>query len=174
MLLQPGSKLPLPRLDVPLLSVMAAIGKPQGTGSLRFPSADPRARPHIESQLLENNHDRELAIDAMQLAHRLTQTKAMRALAKPLWPSPRTLSDRALASAWIPRACDSGYHPCGTAPMGRDPELAVTDERGHVFGIAGLYIADASLMPTIPSSNIHLPSLMIAERISEWLRAELS
>lgn len=173
MLVQPGSKLPLPRVDVPLLSVMAAIGKPRGTGTLHFPSADPNASPQIVSQLLENTHDRELAVDAMQLAHRLTQTKAMRALAAPLWPSAGTLRDRARTSAWILRACDSGYHPCGTAPMGSDPARAVTDARGHVFGITGLYIADASLMPTIPSSNIHLPSLMIAERISEWLRAEL-
>ena len=173
MLLQPGSKLPLPRVDVPLLSMMCAIGKPRGTGTLRFPSADPAARPHIVSQLLENTHDRELAVDAMQLAHRLTQTKAMRALAAPLWPSARTLRDRARTSEWILRACDSGYHPCGTAPMGKDPDVAASDERGQVFGITGLYIADASLMPTIPSSNIHLPSLMIAERISEWLRADL-
>lgn len=173
MLLQPGSKLPLPRVDFPLVSVMAAIGKPRGTGTLRWPSADPRAQPHITSQLLDHPDDRELAVDAMMLAHRLTQTPAMRALASPLWPNTRTLLDRERARAWIPRACDSGYHPCGTAPMGKDPARAATDERGHVFGIQGLYIADASLMPTIPSSNIHLPSLMIAERISDWLRAEL-
>jgi choline dehydrogenase len=173
MLVQPGSKLALPRIDFPLVSVMAAIGKPRGTGTMRWPSADPRARPSITSQLLDHPDDRELAIDAMQLAHRITRTPVMRALAAPFWPSERTLLDRDRARAWIPRACDSGYHPCGTAPMGQDPSAAATDERGHVFGVKGLYIADASLMPTIPSSNIHLPSLMIAERISEWLRAEL-
>lgn len=174
MLLQPGSKLPLPRADIPLLSVMGAVGKPRGTGKLHFTSADPRAKPQIVSQLLENPHDRELAVDAMMLAHELTQSSFMRKLAAPLWPSARTLRDRASAREWIPRACDSGYHACGTAPMGRDPSSAVTDERGHVFGIKGLYIADASLMPTIPSSNTHLPSLMIAERIAEWLRSELA
>jgi choline dehydrogenase-like flavoprotein len=57
--------------------------------------------------------------------------------------------------------------------MGKGPAVAATDERGRVFGVSGLYVADASLIPTIPSSNIHLPSLMIAERLSEWLRAEL-
>jgi len=174
MLLQPGSKLPLPRADVPLLSVMAAVGKPRGTGTMCFTSADPRAKPQIVSRLLENTHDRELAVDAMMLAHELTQSAAMHKLAAPLWPSARTLRDRDSVRDWIPRACDSGYHPCGTAPMGSDPASAVTDERGQVFGIRGLYIADASLMPTIPSSNIHLPSLMIAERIAEWLRPELS
>lgn len=174
MLLQPGSKLPLPRADIPLLSVMASVGKPRGTGTMRYTSADPRAKPEIVSRLLENTRDRELAVDAMMLAHALTQSAAMYKLAAPLWPSARTLRDRDRVRDWIPRACDSGYHPCGTAPMGLDPANAVTDERGQVFGIKGLYIADASLMPTIPSSNIHLPSLMIAERIAEWLRPELS
>jgi choline dehydrogenase len=173
MLLQPGSKLSLPRADFPLLSVMCAVGKPRGTGTLHYVSADPHAKPQIMSRLLENTHDRELAVDAMMLAHELTQSPEMVKLAAPLWPSPRTLRDRERTRAWIPRACDSGYHACGTAPMGRDPASAVTDERGHVFGIKGLYIADASLMPTIPSSNTHMPSLMIAERIAAWLRPEL-
>jgi choline dehydrogenase len=174
MLLQPGSKVPLPRADIPLLSVMGAVGKPRGTGTLHFGSADARAKPVIVSRLLDNTHDRDLAVDAMMLAHELTQTSSMRKLASPLWPSARTLRDRASVREWIPRACDSGYHACGTAPMGGDPATAVTDERGQVFGIRGLYIADASLMPTIPSSNTHLPSLMIAERIAEWLRPELT
>jgi len=172
-LLQPGSKLPLPRADIPLLSVMGAIGKPRGTGSLHFVSAEPHAKPQIVSRLLENTHDRELAVDAMMLAYELTQSAAMHKLAAPLWPGRRTLRNRDSVREWIPRACDSGYHPCGTAPMGRDPASAVTDERGEVFGIKGLYIADASLMPTIPSSNTHVPSLMVAERIAAWLCTDL-
>jgi choline dehydrogenase-like flavoprotein len=50
-----------------------------------------------------------------------------------------------------------------------DP-IAVTDSHGRVLGLHGLSVADASLMPTIPSSNINLPTLMIGERIGAWLR----
>lgn len=170
MLLQPGSKMVFPSLDLPLVSLMCAIGKPHGRGELHWPSADPRALPTIRSHILEDPRDRAIAADAMMLAHRLSQTRPLRELASPLWPRARTLRDRARTEAWIPRACDSGYHPCGTAPMGRSPEVAATDGRGKVFGIEGLYIGDASLMPTIPSSNIHLPTLMIGERIGAWLR----
>ncbi len=53
------------------------------------------------------------------------------------------------------------------------PDAAV-DGRGRVFGIQGLYVADASVMPTIPSSNIHLPTLMMAERMGEWLRDDVA
>jgi choline dehydrogenase len=174
MLLQPGSKLTFPGFDFPLVSIMGAVGKPRGAGDMHWRSADPHEKPQIRSQLLEDPHDRALAVAAMQLAHRLAQTRPLRALAAALWPSPRVLADRERTSAWVRRGCDSGYHPCGTAPMGHNPEVAATDARGHVFGVEGLYIGDASLMPTIPSSNIHLPTLMIGERIGAWLRDELS
>ena len=55
--------------------------------------------------------------------------------------------------------------------MGNDPDDgAVVDERGRVFGIEQLYVADASIMPTIPSANTNLPTMMVGERISSWLR----
>ncbi len=171
MLLQPGSKVNLVRVDVPLVSVMCAVGKPRGHGLLRFPSADVRARPWIESRLLEDPHDRALAVDAMQRAYQLAHTPPLRALARHFWPSARVLRDRGRTEDWIRSACDSGYHPCGTVPMGGDDDAeAATDARGRVRGVQGLIVADASLMPTIPSSNIHLAVLMIGERIGGWLR----
>ncbi len=69
---------------------------------------------------------------------------------------------------WIPLATDSGYHPCGTVPMGE-----VTDARGRIDGVEGLRIADASLFPSIPASNTHLPTLMVGERFGAWLREDL-
>lgn len=171
MLLQPGSCLPLPALNVPLVSMMCAVGKPRGRGQLHWPSADPRALPRIDSRFLDDAHDRSLAVDAMQLAYRLVQHPAMAGLATHFWPSARVLKSRERAEQWIMKACDSGYHPCGTVAMGRegDPEAAA-DARGRVFQVEGLYVADASLMPTIPSSNIHLAVLMIGERMGAWLR----
>ena len=72
----------------------------------------------------------------------------------------------------LPQITGSGYHPCGTVPMGAagDP-LAATDAHGRVRGVTGLVVADASLMPTIPSANTNLASLMIGERFGEWLRS---
>ncbi len=171
MLLQPGSKLALPWGDLPLVSLMCSVGKPFGTGTLRFPSADPRARPVIESRLLEDPRDRAMAVDAMLLAYELLDTRALRDLVMPFWPREGVLRSRQRVDAWIRSACDSGYHASGTVPMGRhdDPDAA-TDGRGRVFGVGGLTVADASLFPTIPSSNIHLPTIMVAERIAAWLR----
>jgi choline dehydrogenase-like flavoprotein len=64
------------------------------------------------------------------------------------------------------------HHPVGTCAMGPDPALgAVTDSRGSVHGIDGLTIADASIMPTIPTATTNLPTIMVAEHIARWLRS---
>src|SRR5205814_3140953 len=63
-------------------------------------------------------------------------------------------------------------HVVGTCAMGRRPEDgAVVDESGRVHGTDGLYVVDASIMPTVPSGFTHLPTIMIAERLSERIRA---
>jgi choline dehydrogenase len=146
----------------------------RGAGRIHFPSADPRVRPVVDSQLLAHPDDRALAIDAMRRAYALAEQPALRALATHFWPRERVLRDSSEIERWVVRALDSGYHPCGTVPMGPDGSSdAACDGRGHVRGVQGLLVADASLMPTIPSANIHLATLMIAERIAEWLEAEL-
>jgi choline dehydrogenase len=170
MQIQPGSCMALPWTELPLVSIMGHVGKPVGTGTIRWPSADPRAAPTIESNLLVDARDRDQAIEAMRLAMDLAQRPPLREIAAPLWPRPRTLACDAKAARWIVKSCDSGYHPSGTVPMGPDSDpLAATDGRGKVRGTEGLWVGDASLMPTIPVSNIHLPSLMVAERIGGWL-----
>ena len=64
----------------------------------------------------------------------------------------------------------SYHHPVGTCRMGTDNDAgAVVDPRGRVYGVEQLYVADASVMPTIPSANTNLPTIMIAERISSWM-----
>lgn len=67
---------------------------------------------------------------------------------------------------------DTEYHPCGTAKMGpsSDP-LAVVDADLRVRGVDGLRIADASVMPTVPSNNIHAPVLMIAEKCADLIKS---
>ena len=171
MQLQPGSKLTLWERDLPLVSLMCSIGKPRGTGALHWDSADPHARPIIHSRVLDDNSDRALAVDAMQLAFRVAQQKPIAELATPLWPSARVLRDRQRVDAWIRFSSDSGYHPSGTVPFGpRGKSDAAADGCGRVYGVEGVVVGDASLMPTIPCGNIHLPVLMIGERIGEILR----
>ena len=65
------------------------------------------------------------------------------------------------------------FHPVGTAKMGRDSDpLAVVDERLRVFGMSGLRVIDASVMPTITSGNTAAPTMMIAEKGAAMLRED--
>ena len=80
--------------------------------------------------------------------------------------------DAAGLEAGIRANYDTYYHQAGTCRMGPDPDAGdVVDARGAVYGVEGLYVADASIMPDIPSANTNLPTIMIAERISALLRA---
>ena len=171
MQIQPGSLLPLPGLSAPLVTLMCCIGKPRGTGKLHVPSADPHARPRIDSEFLEDAADHARAVEALELIWLIGRTAPMKKLANFYWPNERVLSDRDALASFVRRATGSGYHPCGTVPMGTDSDpSAAVDARGRMRGVDGLIVADASIMPTVPSSNTNLSTLMIGERFGEWLR----
>ncbi|MCU0657808.1 MAG: GMC family oxidoreductase N-terminal domain-containing protein [Polyangiaceae bacterium] len=171
MQIQAGMGVHLPGSSLPLVTLMCQVGKPRGHGLIRFPSADPRALPQVESRLLDDPEDRALAVEELSLAFELAQQPPLRRLARAIFPLPSILRRRSWLDGFIRRICDSGYHPSGTAPMGPDgASWAATDSRGRVRGVSGLVIADASLMPTIPTANIHLPTLMLGERFGAWLR----
>ena len=76
-------------------------------------------------------------------------------------------------AASIASRVDTYHHPAGTCSMGPDPGGgAVVDARGRVHGIEHLHVADASIMPAIPSANTNPPTIMIAERVASWITAE--
>lgn len=155
---------------LPMYALVAQVGKPRGYGVMRYPDADPRSSPSIESHFFEDAQDRAIARDALSRCFEFLRTKALSEMGFPLLPPFARTSE--VLERLVPFFCDSGYHPCGTVPMGTAPgEHAAVDGRGKVFGVEGLHVVDASVMPTVPSSNIHLPTLMIAERMAEWLAA---
>ena len=62
-------------------------------------------------------------------------------------------------------------HPVGTCAIGRaDNPMAVVDPACRVYGVGGLRVVDASVMPRVPSANTNLPTIMIAERVAEMIR----
>ena len=73
--------------------------------------------------------------------------------------------------AFIRENAESAYHPCGTCRMGTDLD-AVVDPRGKVHGVDNLRIADASIFPKITNGNLNAPTIMVAERIADFIKAE--
>lgn len=83
------------------------------------------------------------------------------------------LADDDAMDAFVSRAVGGTWHASGTCRMGHDDDpMAVTDSRGRVHGVGGLAICDASLMPTIPCANTNMPTMMMAERIADLIKAE--
>src|ERR1700759_2960681 len=150
----------------PAITVSACNLQPTSRGTVRIKSAKPEEAPAIAPNYLSTDNDREVAADAIRTTRRLMQQKAM-AKYRPseYLPGPTVGDDDAsLAKA----AGDIGttiFHPVGTAKMGaaNDP-MAVVDERLRFYGLDGLRIVDASVMPTITSGNTNTPTAMIAEK----------
>ena len=150
----------------PAITVSACNLQPTSRGTVRIRSRRPDEAPSIAPNYLSTDEDREVASDAIRVTRRLMNQKALqRYHPTELLPGPTVGDDDAsLAKA----AGDIGttiFHPVGTAKMGTATDaLAVVDERLRFRGIAGLRIADASVMPTITSGNTNTPTAMIAEK----------
>ena len=85
-------------------------------------------------------------------------------------PGPEAQSDEALLEH-IAKLGATSYHPIGTCKMGSDP-MAVVDHELRVHGVTGLRVADASVMPTMVSSNTNAPSFLVGERCADFLLRE--
>ena len=78
---------------------------------------------------------------------------------------------RELLETWIEQHAVPFYHPVGTCRMGKsDDPFAVTSPKGQVYGTEGLYVVDASIMPTVPRANTNLTTIMLAEKMADHLR----
>lgn len=170
MQIQPASWVPLPGLPVPGVTIGCCVGKPRGQGTIRYASARADEKPDLKTEFLVHAEDRMRAMEVLRWIGRLAKTKPIMALAKPVYPSSNPWNDEGDLRSALEQITGSGYHPCGTVKMGVDADpLAACDPHGRVRGVEGLFVADASLFPTIPSSNTNVPTLMLGERIAEFL-----
>jgi choline dehydrogenase len=155
----------------PAITVSACNLQPTSRGTVRIRSARPDEAPSIAPNYLATNEDREVAADAIRTTRRLMKQKALAPYhPAEFLPGPSVGDDDAsLAKA----AGDIGttiFHPVGTARMGAASDAAaVVDERLRFHGLAGLRVADASVMPTITSGNTNTPTAMIAEKAAAMI-----
>ncbi|HEY0913149.1 MAG TPA: GMC oxidoreductase, partial [Bradyrhizobium sp.] len=158
----------------PAITVSACNLQPTSRGTVRIRSAEADAKPAIAPNYLSTEEDRQVAADAIRATRRLMKQPALRPYQpQEFLPGPSVGDDDgSLAKA----AGDIGttiFHPVGTARMGtsNDP-MAVVDERLRFYGIAGLRVIDASVMPTITSGNTNTPTAMIAEKGAAMILAD--
>ncbi|HEX5420334.1 MAG TPA: GMC family oxidoreductase N-terminal domain-containing protein [Gammaproteobacteria bacterium] len=144
--------------------------QPTSRGHVRIKSRDPAAYPAITVNYLSTDEDRRVAVDGIRFTRRIMAAAPLARFEPEEWkPGPDLTSDEDLVRA----AGDLGttiFHPVGTCKMGRDA-LAVVDDCLRVHGIEGLRVIDASIMPRITSGNTNAPTMMIAEKGAELVKA---
>ena len=159
-----------PLHDFPALTVSVCNLRPESRGTCHLASGDPAAAPSIRPNYLSTEADRRVAVESLRHSRRLMATDEMRPV-KPveLRPGSEVESDEELLKA-AGDIATTIFHPVGTARMGTDDRAVVTP-RLDVHGLAGISVADASVIPTIPSGNTHAPVTMIAEKAAEMILA---
>lgn len=144
-------------------------------GSVRLRSADPDAPPRIDTGHLREPGDLDRMVEATLHARRLSRTAPLSDIVtgEELNPGAHISDDDTAAIARSIRTRVGSYHhPVGTCRMGPDATAgAVVDARGAVHGIDALWVADASVMPSLPAANTHLSTVVVAERMAKLLTA---
>lgn len=145
--------------------------RPDSRGTIRLKSADPMAPPAIRPNYLAEEADWRMLVEGMKLTRRIARTEALRPwIEAEHQPGDQVRTDDELLD-YIRRAGTTIFHPAGTCKMGPDP-MAVVDARLRVHGIAGLRVADASIMPTVVSGNTNAACVMIGEKAAAMLRQD--
>lgn len=142
--------------------------RPESRGWVRITSSDPSAQPEIQPNYLADPLDRETLLSGLRLVRKIFAAPPLaRYCVSETFPGTAAESDKQLRA----HARDSGstiYHPIGSCRMGIDP-LAVVDPELKVVGIKGLRVADASIMPTMPSGNTYAATIMVAEKAADLI-----
>jgi choline dehydrogenase-like flavoprotein len=152
------------------VTLNSAYLRPRSRGTVRLASSDPLAAPLIDPNYWADPYDREMSIRGLKLAQEIMRQDALKPYVKAeRLPGPEVRTD----ADYFDYACrhaKTDHHPAGTCRMGPDP-AAVVDPQLRFNGIERLRVVDASIMPTLVSSNTNAPTIMIAEKAADMIRA---
>jgi choline dehydrogenase len=155
----------------PATMISICLLKPQSTGRITLRTATPSDAPRIIPRYLSQDIDLQTMLGGFKLARKIIATPPVSgAIVSERSPGPKVQSDEEI-KGFIRINAQSVYHGVGTCKMGIDP-LAVVDARLRVHGIAGLRVADASIMPSITAGNTNAPCIMIGEKAAEMILAD--
>jgi choline dehydrogenase len=159
-----------PTVDMrPALTVQPTLIYPKSRGTIRLKSADSHDAPDIDPHFLEEAHDRQVLLDGIALTREIMASADIAPMITGELEPGLDFVNGALQKELANRV-NTVYHPVGTCRMGVD-DRAVVDLSLKVRGLDGLYVADASIMPSITGGNTNAPCIMIGEKAADILRA---
>jgi choline dehydrogenase len=147
------------------------LERAEGAGELTLTTPDPSIQPNINCRYLEQDRDRSRLREAVRIGLSLLDHKSFENIVESLIsPTEEDLKSDDALDLWMLRNVWIGQHLSGTCKMGpKDDGMAVVNQRGSVHGIQGLRVADASIMPDCIRANTNLTTIMIGERIADWM-----
>ena len=147
------------------------LERAEGAGELTLTTPDPSIQPNINCRYLEQDRDRSRLREAVRIGLSLLDHKSFENIVESLIsPTEEDLKSDDALDLWMLKNVWIGQHLSGTCKMGpKDDGMAVVNQRGIVHGIQGLRVADASIMPDCIRANTNLTTIMIGERIADWM-----
>ena len=152
--------------------MLALLDLAVGSGELRLTSSDPDVQPFLDYRYLESEFDRRRMREMVRTAVRLADTDGFKEIIEErLEPTDAELATDEALDEYLLREASTSQHISCTCKMGPDSDpMAVVDQYGRVRGLEGLRIADASIMPNCTRANTNVTTMMIGERISDFIR----
>ncbi|ETX04368.1 MAG: hypothetical protein ETSY2_29200 [Candidatus Entotheonella gemina] len=154
------------------IGMIAVLNLAVGSGEIRLTSTDPHAQPFLDYNYLQDEFDRRRLREVVRLCVRLSEHETFRDIIESrLTPTGADLASDDALDAYLLREAMSGQHISGTCKMGPDSDpMAVVDQFGKVHGLEGLRVADASIMPDCIRANTNVTTMVIGERIADFIR----
>ena len=141
-------------------------------GELTLNTTDPNDQPNLNYDLFSADFDRDRMRGALRKAGEVANHPAFAVhVTEQVNPTKEELADDAKLDRWIMTNCYTQHHVSGTCKMGPiSDNMAVVDQFGHVHGLQGLRVVDASVMPDVIRANTNATTIMIAERVADWVK----
>ena len=160
------------RMEPVGVRMSVALYLAQGSGELRLTSRDPNVQPFLDYNYLKEPFDRQRLRDGVRMVLKLAEHEAFHEIIDArIEPEDADLASDDTLDHWVSREVSTAQHISGTCKMGpaSDP-MAAVDQFGKVHGLEGLRVVDASIMPDCIRANTNVTTMLIGERISDFIR----
>lgn len=154
-------------------SILSGLNRPTSTGTIKLKSNKVSDAPIIDPNYLATDHDRRVFSKATEIARETALQSAFAPVRSKEWlPGPSVKSGTAEWNDFLAKSVNTFFHPTSTCKMGVDA-MSVVDPQLKVYGVEGLRIADASVMPNITTGNTNAPSIMIGWKCGGFITSKV-
>jgi choline dehydrogenase len=154
------------------IRIITSVYLSDSVGEVTLTSTDPHVQPFLDFHLLENPSDRQRMREAVRIAVEVFNHPDFEDMvSERIEPLDSDLESDDALDDWLDREVTTGQHLTGTCKMGSESDsMAVVDQFGKVHGLQGLRVADASVMPNVVRANTNVTTMMIGERIADFIK----